>query len=770
MDPSSPTRSWTECRQDNLFSSNQLNGHSNDLDTVLSVKKQLAERRDDAGSASPEVDSLLDNPVDNDHERKETEYETQVGNEEESHEALLQRYRQLQEDVEVLASHMENQERSHKRERKEAEDERLALLQKNAAFERELDGLRVERDALFKQSTRMAAQRAEDERQSSDVRETHDELLRALAQQQQQTALLEKVASSASQDRIEARKSLDKAQMHCRRLEEELSSAHAQVLHLQNERDTLKAALDATVSGAADFETRQLQVQDEVIRSLRADLMQMEFELKTLSVDKATLQEHVEKLQQRLTTSECNDYEVVPLGNNTTHDTMAKRKGQKKRTTIRPVKSTKEGTNSRGSDLFNHLMELPNTVNEPPECANATIWLSPSTRYFSSSQNDEGPNQRRSFRERIAPPGLSSLVVKTVHLLVFKQGLGHRRVAHIGQIGVPEQPHDIREKHLHRSRHKAEIQDLGRYPDSPIGFRDRPPIIAQFVWNIFVKTDDKKTGRNVGAKPNWSNASRFMTAEVATPDTLEPKNPYQTWSTGEMRNPPRNVKMALRFPLSIANMSAEEEAPEIVSEFPAPPKFFALYADGVESGPAPPEPMEPTYHMFGSPYSTQDVVPDLLPQPDRKLYAQGDDPVDYKAEMKKINRSLLANFVELVDILIKKPAMFNEKLDDVELLFLNMHNLINAFRPHQARETVIQMLKTQVQERRDAARDIRRTIDESRQAVERVHGELHESTDDAVAADGVSPVGTDEDVKMESVDGPGAAGNGGDQAKSSGAT
>ncbi|OWZ16224.1 Mediator of RNA polymerase II transcription subunit [Phytophthora megakarya] len=177
--------------------------------------------------------------------------------------------------------------------------------------------------------------------------------------------------------------------------------------------------------------------------------------------------------------------------------------------------------------------------------------------------------------------------------------------------------------------------------------------------------------------------------------------------------------------------------------------------------------MEPIYHMFGSPYSTQDVVPDLLPHAEKKLYAKNDETVHYKAEMKKINRSLLANFVELVDVLVKKPAMFNAKLDDVELLFLNMHNLINAFRPHQARETVIQMLKTQVQERRDAARDIRRTIDESRQSVERVHGELHDSTDDAAAADGSSPAGTEEDIKKESVDGSDIAGNGSDQVNAS---
>lgn len=89
-----------------------------------------------------------------------------------------------------------------------------------------------------------------------------------------------------------------------------------------------------------------------------------------------------------------------------------------------------------------------------------------------------------------------------------------------------------------------------------------------------------------------------------------------------------------------AAAGGEPEAPEIVSEFPAPPAFFELYRAGADAGPPPPEPMAPTYHMFGSPYSTQDVVPDLLPQDGKKLYAaageaDGGIPVDYKAQMKK---------------------------------------------------------------------------------------------------------------------------------------
>ncbi|EGZ16925.1 hypothetical protein PHYSODRAFT_314513 [Phytophthora sojae] len=319
----------------------------------------------------------------------------------------------------MRATRLSSSVRTREQERKEAESEQLALIQKNAALERELSGLRVERDALYRQSAHLAAQRAEDEQQTNDMREAHDELLRALAQQQKQTELLQAAVSCAGRDRAEARKALDKAQMHCRRLEEELSAAHAQVLHLQNERDTLQAALDATVTGAASYEARQLQAQDEVIASLRADLVQMEFELKTLSVDKTTLEEQVEKFELRLATSERSaDYDVVPLGNNSTSDTMAKRKGQKKRTTIRPVRSTREETSRRGSDLFNNLMELPNAVSEPPECANATIWLSPATSYFSSasnvSQNDQDHAQGRSFRDRIAPPGLASFVAKTV--------------------------------------------------------------------------------------------------------------------------------------------------------------------------------------------------------------------------------------------------------------------------------------------------------------------------------------------------------------------
>ena len=44
-----------------------------------------------------------------------------------------------------------------------------------------------------------------------------------------------------------------------------------------------------------------------------------------------------------------------------------------------------------------------------------------------------------------------------------------------------------------------------------------------------------------------------------------------------------------------------------------------------------------------------------------------------------------------------------EKIDDLRLLFIHMHHLINEFRPHQARETLRKMLEIQKNQRLETA-------------------------------------------------------------------
>ena len=83
----------------------------------------------------------------------------------------------------------------------------------------------------------------------------------------------------------------------------------------------------------------------------------------------------------------------------------------------------------------------------------------------------------------------------------------------------------------------------------------------------------------------------------------------------------------------------------------------------------------------------------------KRLYSAKD--IDRKKELRKLNHSVLVNFLDLIDILIKCPESpkRDEKIEDINLLFIHMHHLINEFRPHQARETLRVMLMVQRRKR-----------------------------------------------------------------------
>ena len=83
----------------------------------------------------------------------------------------------------------------------------------------------------------------------------------------------------------------------------------------------------------------------------------------------------------------------------------------------------------------------------------------------------------------------------------------------------------------------------------------------------------------------------------------------------------------------------------------------------------------------------------------KRLYSSKD--IDRKKELKKLNHSVIVNFLDLIDLLIKCPESTkrDEKIEDINLLFIHMHHLINEFRPHQARETLRVMLMVQRRKR-----------------------------------------------------------------------
>lgn len=136
---------------------------------------------------------------------------------------------------------------------------------------------------------------------------------------------------------------------------------------------------------------------------------------------------------------------------------------------------------------------------------------------------------------------------------------------------------------------------------------------------------------------------------------------------------------------------------------PLPPmQYVKLYTDeNVKKGraPKPPPPLKDTYTMFGVQFRADDqIIRPLESQNLTRLYPQN---YDHKRELKKLNYSILVNFLDLLDVLIRAPDSQRrlDKIDDLTLLFIHMHHLINEFRPHQARETLRVMLEKQKRER-----------------------------------------------------------------------
>ncbi|KAL6480162.1 hypothetical protein MHYP_G00111950 [Metynnis hypsauchen] len=182
--------------------------------------------------------------------------------------------------------------------------------------------------------------------------------------------------------------------------------------------------------------------------------------------------------------------------------------------------------------------------------------------------------------------------------------------------------------------------------------------------------------------------------------------------------------------------------PQQVSALPLPPmQYIKEYTDeNVRKGlaPKPPPPIRDTYLMFGNQFQCDDLII-------RPLESQGIERLhpmqfDHKRELKKLNMSILVNFLDLLDILIKSPGSIKreEKLEDLKLLFVHMHHLINEYRPHQARETLRVMMEVQKRQRLETAERFQKHLE---RVVEMIHNCLASLPDDLPQPDASSGAG-----------------------------
>ncbi|XP_035624225.1 mediator of RNA polymerase II transcription subunit 7-like isoform X1 [Oncorhynchus keta] len=190
------------------------------------------------------------------------------------------------------------------------------------------------------------------------------------------------------------------------------------------------------------------------------------------------------------------------------------------------------------------------------------------------------------------------------------------------------------------------------------------------------------------------------------------------------------------------NKASTMGEPQQVSALPPPPmQYIKEYTDeNIRKGlaPKPPPPIRDTYMMFGNQFQCDDLII-------RPLESQGIErlhPMQFhhKRELKKLNMSILVNFLDLLDILIKSPGSIKreEKLEDLKLLFVHMHHLINEYRPHQARETLRVMMEVQKRQRLETAERFQKHLE---RVMEMIQGCLASLPDDLLQTEASSGVG-----------------------------
>lgn len=91
---------------------------------------------------------------------------------------------------------------------------------------------------------------------------------------------------------------------------------------------------------------------------------------------------------------------------------------------------------------------------------------------------------------------------------------------------------------------------------------------------------------------------------------------------------------------------------------------------------------------------------------------------DRAFELKRLAKSLLLNFLELSGALSRSPSHAEDKVQDLRTLFINMHHILNEYRPHQARESAIEMMQDHLYRTRNETLSIRTQVDKAKRVLE----------------------------------------------------
>lgn len=92
--------------------------------------------------------------------------------------------------------------------------------------------------------------------------------------------------------------------------------------------------------------------------------------------------------------------------------------------------------------------------------------------------------------------------------------------------------------------------------------------------------------------------------------------------------------------------------------------------------------------------------------------------IDKIESLTQINQLLIVKFLELVKILTKNPSEWAKKYEEIETITFYFHHIMNSYRPHQARQSIITILENQIKRRKQILELLDARLAESREILE----------------------------------------------------
>lgn len=203
-------------------------------------------------------------------------------------------------------------------------------------------------------------------------------------------------------------------------------------------------------------------------------------------------------------------------------------------------------------------------------------------------------------------------------------------------------------------------------------------------------------------------------------------------------------------------MAAEPQPGTLSAAFPAPPPFYKSFttenleqfqqtlqkADSATQGIASPDSLDPgKLDLTSLSPELRHLVPPA-PPPDGQFRSFGisydirppstsSQRVPIRDALLSLNDRLLQLYLRYVQILGTNPSgrLWVPQWQEIRKTFEEMHTIINEYRPHQARETLILMMEDQIKQFQEETERLKASVAKAKQAME----SLSNGTEDNVA-------------------------------------